>query len=83
MLEVSNIYLYTEPGYVYDIKLYCKLSNSTTTLTGTTNETYNSIFGDLTTGIKFNTTLTSIINSNCSITSSSNNNYTDFSLLGY
>jgi hypothetical protein len=85
MLEVSNVYLYTEPGYIYDIKLYCKLSNATTNLTGTGSDTipYESFYNSLTAGIKFNTTMTSISNSNCSITSSSNNNYTEFSLLGY
>ena len=61
MLNVNNLYLYTQPGYVYDIKL-------TLTLTFTSVDGfYSSYFTDIASGVYCNTTNTTPLQNNCVI----------------
>lgn len=63
MLNVNNLYLYTQPGYVYDIKL-------TLTLTFTSVDGfYSSYFSDIVSGVYCNTTDVTPLQNNCAITS--------------
>ena len=61
MLNVSNLYLYTQPGYVYDINL-------TITLTFTSVDGfYSSYFNDINSGVYCNTTTITPLQNNCTI----------------
>jgi hypothetical protein len=85
ILNIRNVLLYTQPGYVYDIKLTCKM-----------NDNINNIINDnpllaeysnqisINKSIIFNNTVSNKINSNCTINtdvSSTPNN--GFILYGY
>jgi len=60
MLNVSNINLQTQPGYIYDVKL-------TFTMASTLNAFYLSYFSDFTSGILCNSSNTQTSNTNCTI----------------
>jgi hypothetical protein len=61
MLNISNMYLYTQPGYIYDINL-------TLTLTFTSVDGfYSSYFKQIVSGIYCNTTNTNKLQNNCII----------------
>jgi hypothetical protein len=85
ILNIRNVLLYTQPGYVYDIKLTCKM-----------NDNINNIINDnpllaeysnqisINKSIIFNNTDSNIINSNCTInTQVSNTPNNGFILYGY
>ena len=61
MISISNIYLYTQPGYVYDIKIIVDIN------VPINNNNYNSYYNTLTTGLICNTLNTNKIENNCSI----------------
>lgn len=62
MLNINNLYLYTQPGYVYDIKL--TLTLSFTSVDGF----YSSYFTDIVSGVYCNTTNIAPVQNNCMIT---------------
>jgi hypothetical protein len=61
MLNITNMYLYTQPGYIYDINL--RLTLSFTSLDGF----YSSYFKQIISGIYCNTTTTNKLQNNCII----------------
>ena len=62
VLKVNNLFLYTQPGYIYTIKF-------NNFITDNTSETalYSSYFSALQSGIKFNTTSSIKTQSQCTI----------------
>jgi hypothetical protein len=60
MLNISNINLQTQPGFIYDVKL-------TFTMASTLNAFYLSYFSDFTSGILCNSSSTQTSNTNCTI----------------
>jgi hypothetical protein len=62
MLNISNMYLYTQPGYIYDIQL--TLTLSFTSVDGF----YSSYFKQIQSGIYCNTTTINKLQNNCIIT---------------
>ena len=63
LLKVSNLYVYTQPGYVYDIDITIN-----TYFNADTN--YASFFDELTSGVYLNTTNTNTIQTDCLISTS-------------
>jgi hypothetical protein len=63
MLNVSNIYLFTQPGYVYTVKLQCNMNYS-----APNNAIYTSYFTNIQSGVVCNTTSISKTETNCKIT---------------
>jgi len=62
MLNISNIYLFTQPGYVYTVKLQCIMNYS-----APNNSIYTSYFTNIQSGIVCNTTSISKTETNCKI----------------
>ena len=62
ILNISNIYLFTQPGYVYTIKLQCNMNYS-----APNNGIYTSYFTNIQSGVVCNTTSISKIERNCRI----------------
>ena len=76
MLNISNIYLFTQPGYVYTIKLQCNMNYS-----APNNAIYTSYFTNIQSGVICNTTSISKTETNCKInTPPSSQQNTGFSL---
>jgi hypothetical protein len=76
MLNISNIYLFTQPGYVYTVKLQCNMNYS-----APNNAIYTSYFTNIISGVLCNTTSTSKMETNCKInTTPSSQTNTGFSL---
>lgn len=76
MLNISNIYLFTQPGYVYTIKLQCNMNYS-----APNNAIYTSYFTNIQSGVICNTTSISKTETNCKInTTPSIQQNTGFSL---
>ena len=65
MLNISNIYLFTQPGYVYTVKLQCNMNYS-----AAYNAIYTSYFTNILSGVICNTTSTTKTETNCKITTS-------------
>lgn len=76
MLNISNINLQTQPGYIYDIKL-------TFTMASTLNVFYLSNFSDFTSGILCNSSSTQTSNTNCTIKNNFFSQRSEFLLSGY
>jgi hypothetical protein len=75
MLNVSNINLQTQPGFIYDVKL-------TFTMASTLNAFYLSYFSDFTSGILCNSSSTQTSNTNCTIKNNFFSRRSDFLLSG-
>jgi len=75
MLNVSNIYLSTQPGYVYDVKL-------TFTMASALNAFYLSYFSDFTSGVLCNASQIATATTNCKIANNFYSNRSNFSLTG-
>lgn len=86
VLNIRNILLYTQPGYVYDIKLTCKMNDNINTIisdnAASLIEYTNQIA--INKSIIFNTSVSNKINNNCTInTDISTIPNTGFILYGY
>jgi hypothetical protein len=75
MLNVSNINLQTQPGYIYDVKL-------TFTMASTLNAFYLSYFSDFTSGVLCNSRHIQTSNTNCRIKNNFFSQYSNFLLSG-
>jgi hypothetical protein len=62
MLNISNIYLFTQPGYVYTVKLQCNMNYS-----APNNGIYTSYFTNIQSGVLCNATSISKTQTNCKI----------------
>ena len=83
-LKVSDLYLYTQSGYIYDVKLKCNISVTYNNENLANSATYTTYFNSLQTTIICNPTDISKMNRNCSIdTSNSNETNSGFILYGY
>lgn len=83
-LQVSNMYLYTQPGYVYDIKLKFNLIITYNNNNLFNDVNYNNYFNSLNTIIVANPTNIIKTNNNCIITTdSSTTTNNGFILYGY
>jgi hypothetical protein len=79
LLTVSNLYLYTQAGYVYDINIICSIDSGTLN----NNADFLSYFNNLTTGVIFNISSTNTIQNNCTIqTTASSQKLSGFSFTG-
>ena len=65
MLNISNIHLFTQPGYVYTVKLQCNMNYS-----APNNAIYTSYFTNIQSGVICNTTSIGKIETNCKINTS-------------
>ena len=65
MLNISNIYLFTQPGYVYTVKLQCNMNYS-----APNNAIYTSYFTNIQSGVICNTTSIGKTETNCKINTS-------------
>jgi len=63
LLTVSNLYLYTQAGYVYDINIIFSIDSGTLNA----NADFLSYFNNLTTGVISNISSTNTIQNNCTI----------------
>jgi hypothetical protein len=83
-LQVSNMYLYTQPGYVYDIKLKFNLTITYNNNNLFNDVNYNNYFNSLNTTVVANPTNIIKTNNNCIITTdSSTTTNNGFILYGY
>jgi hypothetical protein len=68
ILKVTNLFLYTQPGYIYTIKFNTFITDNTSVST-----LYSSYFSSIQSGIKYNTTTSTKTQSQCSINESVSN----------
>jgi hypothetical protein len=89
VLQVSNLYLYTQPGYVYDIKLTftitTQIKDSNNTSINLSNDVnYTNYFNNLNTTIIANPINITKTSTNCNITTNNSNTTNNgFTLYGY
>jgi len=84
LLQISNLNLYTQPGYVYDIKLTFTITTTYGSDYLSKNTNYNSYFNDPNTIIVANPSNIIKTSSNCIInTNSSNTTNNGFTFYGY
>jgi hypothetical protein len=84
LLQVSNLYLYTQPGYVYDIKLTFTITTTYQAINLSNDVNYTNYFNNLNTTIVANPTNIIKTSTNCNITTNnSNTTNIGFILYGY
>lgn len=84
LLNVSNMYLYTQPGYVYDIKLTFNVTTTYNNNNLSNDVNYTSYFNNLNTIVIANPINITTTATNCKInTNSSNTTNNGFILYGY
>jgi hypothetical protein len=84
VLQVSNLYLYTQPGYVYDIKLTFTITTTYQAINLSNDVNYSNYFNNLNTTIVANPTNIIKTSTNCNITTNNSNTTNNgFILYGY
>ena len=84
LLQVSNMYLYTQPGYVYDIKLTFNVTTKYNNINLLNDVNYTTYFNNLNTIVIANPINITTTATNCKInTNSSNKTNNGFILYGY